>query len=29
VLEGLSPGDKVVKSGVAFLAHGDLVKVVQ
>ncbi|MEW6205005.1 MAG: efflux RND transporter periplasmic adaptor subunit [Pseudomonadota bacterium] len=29
VLEGLKPGDKVVKSGVAFLAHGDLVKVIQ
>lgn len=29
VLEGVKPGDKVVKSGVAFLAHGDLVKVIQ
>lgn len=29
VLDGLKPGDKVVKSGVAFLAHGDLVKVVK
>lgn len=29
VLSGLKPGDKVVKSGVAFLAHGDFVKVVQ
>jgi len=29
VLEGLKPGQKVVKSGVAFLAHGDFVKVVQ
>lgn len=28
VLEGLKPGQKVVKSGVAFLAHGDFVKVV-
>lgn len=29
VLDGLKSGDKVVKSGVAFLAHGDFVKVVQ
>lgn len=29
VLDGLKPGQKVVKSGVAFLAHGDLVKVIQ
>lgn len=29
VVNGLKPGDKVVKSGVAFLAHGDFVKVVQ
>jgi RND family efflux transporter MFP subunit len=29
VLDGLKPGQKVVKSGVAFLAHGDFVKVVQ
>jgi len=29
VLNGLKPGDKVVRSGVAFLAHGDFVKVVQ
>lgn len=29
VLSGLKAGDKVVRSGVAFLAHGDLVKVVQ
>lgn len=28
VREGLKPGDKVVKTGVAFLAHGDVVKVV-
>lgn len=29
VVQGLKPGEKVVKSGVAFLAHGDVVKVVQ
>ena len=29
VIDGLKPGQKVVKSGVAFLAHGDFVKVVQ
>ena len=29
VLNGLQPGQQVVKTGVAFLAHGDLVKVVQ
>jgi RND family efflux transporter MFP subunit len=29
VIDGLKPGDKVVKSGVAFLAHGDFVKVIQ
>ena len=29
VVQGLKPGEKVVKSGVAFLAHGDFVKVVQ
>lgn len=29
VLDGLKPGQAVVKSGVAFLAHGDFVKVVR
>lgn len=29
VIEGLQLGQKVVKSGVAFLAHGDFVRVVQ
>lgn len=29
VVEGIQPGQSVVASGVAFLAHGDLLKVVQ